>query len=174
MLIQELTKQASLDVLAHTSLGRLACCRQLQPYVVPFNFAYQDNCLYSFSMPGQKIAWMRDNPLVCVEADQMRREQWRTVVAFGRYEELPDTVSMRPQRALAVSLLQQRATWWEPGSVKMPQGDSPSALAPVFYRIDIVRITGRRGHFEPGAAETAAEAAEGDLLHRLLRRVRRR
>ena len=52
MLIQELTRQASLDLLARAHLGRLACAQETQPYVVPFYFAYENNCLYSFSTVG--------------------------------------------------------------------------------------------------------------------------
>ena len=176
MLIHELTRQASLDVLAHVSLGRLACCRQLQPYVVPFNFAYHDNGLYAFSMPGQKIDWMRANPLVCVEADQMRREHWKTVVVFGRYEELPDTVGMYSERALALALLKQRAAWWEPGSVKVMQGGTAPALAPVFYRINITQITGRSARFEAQAPAPPAPAGQPrrNWLRALLRRAGRR
>ena len=88
MLIEELTRQASLDLLAGTRLGRLACARGPQPYVVPFYFAYHHNCLYSFSTVGQKIEWMRANPLVCVEADQVvSPHEWVSVIVFGRYEE---------------------------------------------------------------------------------------
>ena len=154
MLIRELTRQASLDVLARTHFGRLACSQQMQPYIVPFNFAYQNNCLHSLSMPGQKIDWMRANPLVCVEVDQMRREQWTTVVVFGRYEELSDTAEMRSECALASRLLQKRAVWWEPGCVKVPQGGTPPALVPILYRISIAQITGRHGTFDPGASDT--------------------
>jgi hypothetical protein len=71
----------------------------MQPYIVPIYHAYRDHCIYSFSEPGQKIDWMRANPLVCVEADQMRREQWTTVVVFGRYEELCDTPEFRSERS---------------------------------------------------------------------------
>ena len=42
MLIQELTRQASLDLLARTRLGRLACTQGAQPYVVPVYFAYDN------------------------------------------------------------------------------------------------------------------------------------
>jgi nitroimidazol reductase NimA-like FMN-containing flavoprotein (pyridoxamine 5'-phosphate oxidase superfamily) len=35
MLIQELTREASLDLLARTRLGRLACALGPHPYVVP-------------------------------------------------------------------------------------------------------------------------------------------
>ena len=89
MLIQELTRQASLDLLARMRLGRLACARSTQPYVVPVYFVYNDNYLYSFSTVGQKIEWMRVNPLVCVETDRIvNSEEWvsiiiRIVIASG-------------------------------------------------------------------------------------------
>ena len=154
MLIHELTKQASLDVLARTHLGRLACAQGMQPYIVPFYFAYQNYCLYSFSMPGQKIDWKRANPLVCVEADQMRREQWTTIIVFGRYEELSDTIEMRSERVFALELLQQRAEWWEPGHVKIMHDGTPPAPVPIFYRINVVQITGRSATRKPGAPDT--------------------
>ena len=177
MLIHELTRQESLDALASTHLGRLACCQRMQPYIVPFYFAYQNNCLYSFSLPGQKIDWMRANPSVCVEADHMRREEWSTVVVFGRYLELSDTAEMRSERALALELLQQRAQWWNPGSLRMMQAGTPPALVPIFYRISIVQITGRRATVEPGAPDTkqsTADSVKEGWLHKLLRRVWRR
>ena len=153
MLIQELTRQESLKVLARTHLGRLACARGMQPYIVPIHFAYQDNWLYSFSVLGQKIDWMRTNPLVCVEADQMRREEWTTVVVFGRYEELSDTSKFQSERTLAFNLLQQRAMWWEHGGAKKMPAGAPAAV-PVFYRIKIEQITGRRAASEPAVPDT--------------------
>jgi nitroimidazol reductase NimA-like FMN-containing flavoprotein (pyridoxamine 5'-phosphate oxidase superfamily) len=177
MLIHELTRQASLEVLARTDFGRLACAQGIQPYIVPFHFAYQNYCLYSFSMPGQKIDWMRANPLVCVEADHMvSSEQWTSVVVFGRYEELPDTTETQGERALAFKLLQRRAFWWEPGSIKIMHDGTPPALVPIFYRINVVQITGRRATSEPGAPDTkrsTADSAKTGWLHKILRRVRR-
>ena len=153
MLIQELTRQESLKVLARTHLGRLACARGMQPYIVPIHFAYQDYWLYSFSVLGQKIDWMRTNPLVCVEVDQMRREEWTTVVVFGRYEELSDTSKFQSERTLAFNLLQQRAMWWEHGGAKKMPAGAPAAV-PVFYRIKIEQITGRRAASEPAVPDT--------------------
>ena len=177
MLIRELTRQECLDVLAGTHLGRLACSQLMQPYIVPIHFARQNSCLYGFSTPGQKIDWMRANPLVCVEADQMRREQWTTVVVFGRYEELPNTAETRSERALAWRLLQQKAAWWESGTAKITQGGEPSALDSIFYRIHIVQITGRHATFEPTAPDTrqsTANWAKRGWLHKVLRQVRGR
>lgn len=92
MLIQEMTRKASLDLLARTHLGRLACTQGPQPYIVPIYFVYNAHYIYSFSTVGQKIEWMRANPLVCVQADEVvTSTQWQSVVVLGRYQELPNT-----------------------------------------------------------------------------------
>jgi len=174
MWIKELTKPECLEVLARAQLARLACARGMQPYIVPIYCAYQDHWLYSFSVLGQKIDWMRTNPLVCVEADQIRREQWATVVVFGRYEELCDTPEFRSERTLAFNLLQQRAMWWEHGGEKIMPGGTPAAV-PVFYRIKIEQITGRCGASERAVSDTTQ--AKDDLdeqgwLRKMFRRAR--
>lgn len=92
MVIREMSKDECLRVLAGSRLARLACARGNQPYVVPVYLAYHEasGCLYGFTTPGQKIEWMRANPLVCVEVDEVETpERWVSVIAEGRYEELP-------------------------------------------------------------------------------------
>ena len=59
MVIRELTRQASLDLLARNHLGRFAYARGNQPYVFPMFFACHDNSLYCASTIGQKGFWMR-------------------------------------------------------------------------------------------------------------------
>ena len=71
MIIREMTRQTSLDLLARTHLGRLACAQANQPYVVPIFFAYHQDSLYCSSTLGQKTEWMRENPLVAVEVDEL-------------------------------------------------------------------------------------------------------
>jgi nitroimidazol reductase NimA-like FMN-containing flavoprotein (pyridoxamine 5'-phosphate oxidase superfamily) len=145
VLIKEMTSQENLDLLTRTHLGRLACCKGAQPYVVPFYFAYQDYCLYSFSTVGQKIEWMRANPLVCVEADEvMHPQEWESVIVSGCYEELPDTPERQAERTFAWELLQQYSIWWEPALAKTILHGAERPLVPIFYRIRAVRITGHR------------------------------
>jgi uncharacterized protein len=143
VLIQELTRQASLDLLGRAHLGRLACAQGAQPYVVPFYFSYSHNYLYSFSTIGQKIEWMRANPLVSVETDEITNsERWASVVIFGRYEELPDTPEWSGERETAGRLLQKNAMWWEPGYVKTILHGMERPLVPVIFRIYVTQITG--------------------------------
>ncbi len=153
MLIEELTEEASLGVLARTSLGRIACAQGAQPYIVPLYFTYDHEYLYSFSTVGQKIEWMRANPLVCVETDELESpQQWLSVIVLGLYEELPDTPAYQQKRAAAQYLLQKRAMWWEVGCAKTILHGIQRPLVPVFYRIHIVQISGHRARPEPASA----------------------
>lgn len=152
MLIEELSSQESLDLLARTRLGRLACTQGSQPYIVPVYFAYADHSLYGFATVGKKIEWMRANPLVCVEVDEVvSPQQWASVIVSGRYEELPDTPPWRRARAFAHRLLKQSGVWWEPAYVKTILGGAPRPLVPVFYRIHIEETTGHRARPETAA-----------------------
>jgi nitroimidazol reductase NimA-like FMN-containing flavoprotein (pyridoxamine 5'-phosphate oxidase superfamily) len=146
MVISEMTDVASIELLTRAHLGRLGCTHDLQPYVVPIYFVYYYHCLYSFSTIGQKIEWMRANPLVCVQTDEIiNQEQWQSVVASGRYEELPDTPDWTVERTTASSLLQRNAAWWEPGIGKTTLRTGERAMNPVLFRIHLNRITGHRG-----------------------------
>jgi nitroimidazol reductase NimA-like FMN-containing flavoprotein (pyridoxamine 5'-phosphate oxidase superfamily) len=154
MLIHEMTRQASIDLLARVRLCRLACVREGQPYIVPIHYAYEDNYLYSFTTLGQKIAWMRDNPLVCVEADELTSQQdWATVIVSGRYEELADTPEFEGHRELAHDLLKSRPMWWEPGYVKTVLADKTRPLECIYFRIRIESISGHRGIPDGGSSQ---------------------
>ena len=121
MIIHELTMAQCHDVLGRTGLGRLACAHDDQPYIVPilFDFDRQQECLYSFSTVGRKIDWMRRNPKVCMEVDEISDPfHWTTVVVFGRYEEIPPSEAS-DARQRAHDLFQQRPEWWLPGAAKL-------------------------------------------------------
>jgi nitroimidazol reductase NimA-like FMN-containing flavoprotein (pyridoxamine 5'-phosphate oxidase superfamily) len=145
MFIHELTYQECRRVLQQASLGRLACARNNQPYVVPVHFAFNGSHVYGFTTVGQKIEWMRSNPLVCLEIDEeISDQQWTSIIVFGRYEELPDVPEHTSARERAYSFLQKRALWWEPAYISPEHRDQAHSLTPVFYRICIDKMTGHR------------------------------
>jgi hypothetical protein len=72
MLVREMSRQDCHDLLTRRAFGRLACARDNQPYVVPVYFAPDRDHLYGFATMGRKIKWMRLNPLVGVEVDEIR------------------------------------------------------------------------------------------------------
>jgi nitroimidazol reductase NimA-like FMN-containing flavoprotein (pyridoxamine 5'-phosphate oxidase superfamily) len=144
MLIHELTSDQCRDVLSRAELGRLACARFDQPYVVPIHFSFDParNCVYAFSTVGQKIQWMRENPKVCLAVDEVHdKDVWTTVLAFGRYEELEREPEEGDARGRAEALFAKRNEWWLPAAAKVG-GRDPHEV--VVYRIQIDRVTGRR------------------------------
>jgi nitroimidazol reductase NimA-like FMN-containing flavoprotein (pyridoxamine 5'-phosphate oxidase superfamily) len=150
MLVHELTPEQCRDVLSRTHLARLACSRADQPYVVPISVTYdaESNCVFSFSTVGRKVQWMRDNPKVCLEIDDVEDQfHWTTVVVFGRYDEIGDSAEHRDVRHRALHLFQQRSEWWLPGGAKVGDRDHHAI---VVYRIHIDSVTGRRAARERG------------------------
>ena len=183
MLIHEMTEDECRTALERVSFGRLACARDNQPYVLPIYFSYDGKHIHGFSAPGQiygfstlgqKIEWMRSNPLVCLEIDERTsHHQWMSVVVSGRYEELPDTPEFGYERVQAHEVLQTRAMWWEPAYVATEHREQ---LTPIFYRIHITQMTGRRATADPvEAAASAAKAptTEESWLGSILRRWNR-
>ena len=115
MPIRELTLEECAAVLGRTQVGRLACARFDQPYIVPIYFSFDrpKNWLYAISVVGQKIDWMRENPKVCLEVEEIAdSHNWTTVVVFGRYEELGPTKDHAEIRRRAETLLTERAGSW--------------------------------------------------------------
>ena len=192
MVIHELGREECLRVLAGARLARLACARENQPYVVPVYLAYHqrlgdDPCLYGFTTPGQKIEWMRANPLVCVEVDEVAAyDQWVSVIALGRYEELPEAPAgdegRRPalghprpvgkaapetggrgdERLQAWQVLKALPVWWQPGGVAWAaraHRTPAEPFVPVYYRIRIDRVTGHEAIRDAKDAIAYAAAA---------------
>jgi uncharacterized protein len=146
MLIKEMTREASIDLLARTRLCRLACAHEGQPYITPIHCVYDDNYLYAFTTLGQKITWMRKNPLVCVLAEELISPQdWASVIVLGKYEELPDIEPHETLRQHAYDLLQQRAVWWEPGYVETTIRGKARPMEFLYFRIHIEQLSGHRG-----------------------------
>ena len=100
--------------------------------------------LYGFSTTGRKIEWMRANPRVCVEVDELTsRSQWMSVVVFGRYEELPDEPATSAARAHAQQVLQRHATWWEYTAIPGAEWRRKAGpFTPIYYRVHIDGLSG--------------------------------
>ncbi len=145
MFIHEMTIEECRSALQKANVGRLACAREGQPYAVPINFAFDGTYVYGFTTLGQKIEWMRANPLVCLEVDEIVSEdQWMSIVVFGHYEELPDKPEYERARVRAHAFLQKRAIWWEPAALSQEHRDQPHSSTPIVYRLHVKKITGHR------------------------------
>lgn len=144
MLIHELTHAECLAVLSRTTVYRLACAQGDQPYIVPISFYFDGTAaLYSFATVGQKIHWMRENPKVCVETDDVSdRFHWTTIIVTGVYEELSKSPADADELQRAMAVLQQQPHWWLPGAARL--GSSQQSPQGVIYRVRINAVSGRR------------------------------
>jgi hypothetical protein len=129
MVINKLTPEECKSILLQATVARLACALDNQPYVVPIYFAYEDGNLYALSTLGQKIEWMRANPKVCVQVDEIQsHEQWASVVVNGHYQKL----------------LEKRHRWWQTAMAERQITSGDHLIAPLFFRIQIDSMTGLR------------------------------
>jgi nitroimidazol reductase NimA-like FMN-containing flavoprotein (pyridoxamine 5'-phosphate oxidase superfamily) len=103
MFIHEMSRAECNDALTRGKVGRLACSYDNQPYVLPLNFAFDGGSyVYFFTTLGRKVEWMRSNPLVCLEIDEVKNHNhWSSVVVLGTYEELPDKAEYETARRQA-------------------------------------------------------------------------
>jgi nitroimidazol reductase NimA-like FMN-containing flavoprotein (pyridoxamine 5'-phosphate oxidase superfamily) len=85
-----LMSDAEIDaILARHKIGRLGCCANDRPYVVPINYAFDGLNIFGYSAPGRKIEIMREQPLVAFEVDEIDNDTcWRSVLVEGRFYEL--------------------------------------------------------------------------------------
>lgn len=163
MLIRNLTPQECQQVMARSVFGRLGCARDNQPYVVPIYFAYEPDRLYGFTTVGRKIEWMRANPKVCVEVDEVVNHfQWMSVIVTGLYQELPNTREHHSERQHALMVLGNRMLWWQTALAAKQVSTSHESPEPLFYSIDVDSMTGLRAF--PDAVESKTGLADQTRL----------
>jgi uncharacterized protein len=151
MLVREMSRSECEGLLARLGFGRIACARDNQPYIVPMYFASDPGHLYGFTTMGQKIEWMRLNPLVCVEADEvLSHSKWASVVVQGSYEEYPDIPEYADRRQLAQSMLEKaRSLWWQTGVAAAQTRPDFDRDVTTFYCIHVKEISGHCASSDP-------------------------
>jgi nitroimidazol reductase NimA-like FMN-containing flavoprotein (pyridoxamine 5'-phosphate oxidase superfamily) len=145
MRVIEISPKECGELLKRVSIGRLACSLDNHPYIVPVVFSYEADSVYVFSTVGKKIEWMRQNPKVCLQVDEIgNRSNWTSVLVTGTYLELTE-LQYPAEREHALERLAQCSQWWETPLAERREGASDLSVKPVFFRIDIVSISGLRG-----------------------------
>ena len=144
MRIIAISQQECSDLLKRLYIGRLACSLENQPYIVPVCFSYEPDCIYIFSTLGKKIKWMRQNPKVCLQADEIgNRSNWFSVIVTGTYLELREP-QYTPQREHALEQLAQYSEFWRFPLAERREQTSDLSIESVFFRIDIKSMSGLR------------------------------
>jgi nitroimidazol reductase NimA-like FMN-containing flavoprotein (pyridoxamine 5'-phosphate oxidase superfamily) len=144
MRIIAISQQECSELLKRVSIGRLACSLHDQPYVVPVAFSYEPDCIYIFSTVGKKIKWMRQNPKVCLQADEIGNpSNWTSVIVTGTYFELREP-QYTVEQEHALEQLAQNSQWWQNPLAERRERTSDLAIETVFFRIDIESMSGLR------------------------------
>ena len=123
-------------MLSESSVGRLGCVIDDGPYVVPVSYVFENDSIYIHSLAGRKTRALASNPRACLQVDDIKDEfHWRSVIAFGRYEELTD----EQERRWAVRRLLARFPQLTPVE-SVPVHDGQSSV--IVFRILVEEITG--------------------------------
>jgi hypothetical protein len=145
--IGELSDTEIDELLHNEQLGRIGYQAEGRTHIVPVSYVHEGDSVYALSSEGAKIRAMRANPHVCFEVEHVERwYNWRSVIAWGTFEELRGDEAER-----AYSLLHQRFTPLIEFEART-SADDDALLPPgvrarqfVLYRI---RIEERAGRFE--------------------------
>jgi nitroimidazol reductase NimA-like FMN-containing flavoprotein (pyridoxamine 5'-phosphate oxidase superfamily) len=144
MVVTDMQRPECIELLTRNRLARLGCVHNGLPYVVPLSYAADERWVYAVSTVGQKIDWLRENPVACIEVDEIGgADHWMSVVITGHFEELPDTPELHEARTHAYDLLKRDASWWEPAYEHVGKPE-PHTLDPVYFRVSMDVVTGRR------------------------------
>ena len=144
MRIIAMSQQECKELLKRVSIGRLGCSLDDQPYVVPVGFSYEPDYIYIFSTLGKKIKWMRKNPKVCLQADEIgNRSNWLSVIVTGTYLELREP-QYTAQLEHALEQLEQYSEWWRNPLAQRREQTRDLSIETVFFRIDIESMSGLR------------------------------
>ena len=132
-----LSEAEARKLIADRKIGRLGCVDNGEPYVVPINYVFEDESIYSHSLPGQKLDVLRAHPRACLQVDEIENDfEWRSVIAFGNFEE----IRVQSDRRAVLSKLLARFPKLTPvESVMARDAGAPDS---VVFRIRIDRITG--------------------------------
>jgi hypothetical protein len=129
-------------ILSDNFIGRIGCHADARTYVIPIAYAYSMGAVYAHSLEGLKLRIMRKNPLVCFETDSIQDVfNWRSVIAWGTFEELSGAAADEAMRTLLLRFLPTKAQ----STVRSLTEDRPGIAddRAVVYRIRLIEKTGR-------------------------------
>jgi uncharacterized protein len=130
------------------TIGRIGCHADGMTYVVPVSYVFEGGCVYGHSTEGRKIRMMRLNPEVCFEVDRVKGiNDWRSVISWGRYEELTGDDGFNAMELLMKGLVREPAIRSDHPSYPVrtagARGRDSEGIPIVVYRIRLTRTHGR-------------------------------
>ena len=135
-MIAELSEAEIDALLTRQRIGRIGATSVGHVQITPIIYGYDGDAIFGHSRFGRKIQYMRGNPEVCFEVEEIvDPTTWRVVEITGSYEELTDPVER--DRAMRL-ILAQAGGGPESSAVQVERGADL-----VLYRIRIQKRSGR-------------------------------
>jgi hypothetical protein len=137
------------DLLQTEAVARLGCHADGRTYVVPVTYAYDREDLLIQSADGLKLRMMQKNPWVCVEVDHIDNlANWRSVIAWGRFEELLGDEAIAALGRLRMRLQPLLVSETTPGAETLTAGETPVRSGDGHASIYRIRLLEKSGRFE--------------------------
>jgi nitroimidazol reductase NimA-like FMN-containing flavoprotein (pyridoxamine 5'-phosphate oxidase superfamily) len=124
-MLGELTEREADDVLRSNLIGRVGCHAFGRTYVVPITYVYDGRAIYAHTHDGMKL-------------HMMRLANWRSVIAWGTFEELHGERAKDAMTMLVDTLEPQLDG--PPGASVHPRA---STVPATLYRIVLEEKSGR-------------------------------
>lgn len=150
--MQSLLSEAEIeDVLSTETFGHLAYCDDGRPFVLPMAYVFLDGAIYGQTSVGRKVDALRRNPSACFQVQRQDGSVWRSVLCWGRFEELALDELNGPEAVEIVRGLSERLAGIQKGvgvSVPFEFGAAVTALhlndrESTLFRIVIDERSGR-------------------------------
>ena len=136
-MVRTISEMKSRTLLQSATVGRLGCIVNDAPYIVPINFVFDNNCVYSHSLPGTKIEALRGHPRSCLQVDVIYSPlHWSSVIAFGDFKEVTDA----DERHQVIGKILEKFPMLTPVESTIAMDGGPSEV--IVFQIEIDRISG--------------------------------
>ena len=137
------------DLLQTEVVARVGCHADGRTYVVPVTYAYDGESVLIQSADGLKLRMMRKNPWVSVEVDHIDNlANWRSVIAWGRFEELFDEEAATAFARLRARLEPLMVSETTPHAETLAAGEKPVRSGNGHSSIYRIRLLEKTGRFE--------------------------
>lgn len=145
-MLGELSAEQIEDVLRTGMVGRIGLHADGRTYVVPVTYVYDGAAVLGHTGVGLKVRMARANPAVCFEVDVFENmANWRSVIAWGRFEELHGAEAGLAMKRLVdrfLPLMTSESAQPSHGMSSAHRADTAGHEA-VIYRIHLDEKTGR-------------------------------
>ena len=142
--IEELSREEMDELLSSSEAGRFGLSVGDDPYVVPVSYWYRSGKIYFHSGEGKKIEYMKKNPKVCFEVDEVAKDgSWRSVIVYGKVMLAQDAETRKKVFSEILGVAQYEAIARAMRAMRQMTAEAESAGAYVGW-IEATSMTGRR------------------------------